>query len=194
MKTDSNDRFQQLQEIVIDYFKDMDNETMIKFIDSFVFHLPITEHNGISDLIEKFLKDNGLENAYTNYIYDITHKDDSWRTSSGSEMTMINNVKNAFMNLAYNRFRNITPIVMKTADKIDNPPKVLKPAKKIKILVGNSDVAKGEVHAVCNINDSYAICSLMIEEDVVGETELTTDAITCKHCLSIINYCKSIQL
>ncbi len=43
-----------IQEIISDYFKDTDNKKVILIVESFVYHKPITEKNGISKIIENF--------------------------------------------------------------------------------------------------------------------------------------------
>lgn len=94
----------QIQKILIEYFKDFDDETMVKIIDSFVYEIG-TDDERISKIIEKFLSDNLLTDTYCNYISDKTTKSSFFRCS-GSELQMIDYLKNGFLNLAYNRLRS----------------------------------------------------------------------------------------
>lgn len=109
MQKSSNTLERQVQEIVLDYFKNMDDKTVSDVVDSFVYHTPITDKRSkTSKIIEKFLEDNGLVNAYTNYLSDYVKKENKFFLhSSMSEVDMIEKVKNAMLNLAYNRFRNL---------------------------------------------------------------------------------------
>lgn len=103
-----------LQENIIEYFKDIDDKTFIALIDTFVYHSPIGDNKKISTLIDKFLKDNELGEAYLNYLCDL--KDEStkdlhkhfFNRSSMSQRNMIENIKSALLNAAYNRFRKVT--------------------------------------------------------------------------------------
>lgn len=94
----------QIQKILIDYFKDFDDETMIKVIDSFVYDEPTTDEK-ISKIIEKFLADNSLTQAWCNIMLDKKEPTRFFTRSNMSEVEIINQIKNGFLNLAYNRFR-----------------------------------------------------------------------------------------
>jgi len=121
----------QLQKLVIDQFKDTDDQTLIDFMDSFVYHRP-AKNDKISTLIEDFIKRNGLTTAYTNYLADfVGEKTQFFRRSQGSEITMIENIKAAFMNAAYNRFRVSAQINAKQADLSKTFQKVLKSIDKL---------------------------------------------------------------
>lgn len=93
----------QIQKILIEYFKDFDDETLVKIIDSFVYEIG-TDDERISKIIEKFLSDNLLTDTYCNYISDKTSKSSFFKCSR-SELQMIDYLKNGFLNLAYNRLR-----------------------------------------------------------------------------------------
>lgn len=96
----------QIQEIVLNYFKDIDDATVSAVIDAIVYITPITNRKSkASEVIEKFLKDNGLEKAFLNYIHDYRSESKYFNRASLSEIEMIENVKKAFLNLSYNRFR-----------------------------------------------------------------------------------------
>ncbi len=179
----------QLQELIIDYFKKTDNATLSLFIDSFVYHQPISEHNGISKIIDRFLKDNGIVNAYLNYVIDYKEVETaSWLKSSMSQRAMIDNIKQALLNLAFNRFRNIKHEVTIYTPQV----KPKKQPDKIKIL-GTADIEKS-VHIVSNLTESYTLCSIMIDGSFTGDTEKTEDAVDCEHCKSIVKHCKNIDL
>lgn len=99
---------QEVQEIVLEYFKNVDDKTIFEVIDSFVYFTPITNRKSkTSKIIEKFLEDNGLTNAYLNYVNDMTNKTKFFNKSSMSEADLIEKVRTAMLNLAYNRFRNL---------------------------------------------------------------------------------------
>jgi hypothetical protein len=101
----------QIQKILIEYFKDFDNETMIKIIDSFVYEQSATD-NKIGEIIQKFLSDNSLTTAYVNCMLDKTAQ--YFTRSTNSERQMIDLIKAGFLNLAYNRFR-VSTIELKLA-------------------------------------------------------------------------------
>ena len=83
----------QIQKILIDYFKDFDDETMIKVIDSFVYDESTTDTK-ISKIIEKFIDDNSLTKAFINNALDKKRESTQYFTkSSGSEREMIDKVK-----------------------------------------------------------------------------------------------------
>lgn len=108
----------QIQELVIDYFKDMDDATVSAVVDSIVYITPITDRKSkISGIIEKFLEDNGLTKAYLNYVYDYRNDSNFFNRASLSEVDMIENVKKAFLNLSYNRYR---ALVEKKKEKANN--------------------------------------------------------------------------
>ncbi len=183
---------QRIQEIIFDYFRDMDNNTVSLFIDSFVYHTPITKKNGISELIDKFLKDNGLVNAYLNYLEDMKRakeKTASFFKSSGSDSHMIQTINMALLNLAYNRFRRI--------DHTKAPESPKAPVKKqrpdaIKIL-GTSEIEKS-VHIASPLNENYTLCSIMLDGNLAGDSEPTNDKIDCDHCKQIVKTIKKTEL
>lgn len=99
-----------LQQQVSDYFKDVDNETFVAFVESMVYEVP-AKNDKISELSTKFLEDNGLTVAYVNYVSDL--RDDSHRLfnrSSFSERDMIESIKNALLSVSFNRFRKVAHI------------------------------------------------------------------------------------
>jgi hypothetical protein len=95
-----------LQKQVLEYFNEVDNLTFAKVVESFVFHLP---NDGVSELIEKFLKDNDLEKSYINYVIDYKKLDpDSFfKRSKASESDLIENIKHAFLIASFNRHRDL---------------------------------------------------------------------------------------
>lgn len=97
---------EQVQKIILNYFKDTDDKTLVAIIDSFVYNEPITDRtSNTSKLIEKFIDDNGLTTAYVNYLSDLRNPTKSFFSCSGSERQMIQMVIEAMLSLSYNRFR-----------------------------------------------------------------------------------------
>lgn len=94
-----------IQEIVTDYFENTDDETLVSIIESFVYHLP-SEKEGISKIIEKFIEDNGLTEAYLHYLSDLRNPKKSFFRSAESDLYMIQDIHHAFLNLSFNRLRN----------------------------------------------------------------------------------------
>lgn len=94
-----------IQEQILDYFKEYDDQTISHFIDSFVYYKP-AYNDQISKLVEKFLEDNGITEAYLNYVSDARGDNDFFKRASGSQVDTINIVNQALLNLVYNRFRN----------------------------------------------------------------------------------------
>lgn len=109
MEKTSNTLERQVQEIVLDYFKNMDDKTVSDVVDSFVYNTPITDKKAkTSKIIEKFLKDNGLVKAHINYVSDYVDKENKYlMRSQMSDVDMIEKVRNAMLNLAYNRYRSL---------------------------------------------------------------------------------------
>ena len=92
-----------LQFAVIDYFKDTPDELFTQIVDSFVYNKGTT-NDKVGKIVGKFLKDNGVEQAYINYRIDFTDEARIFKRSSLTERDMIEQLKNAFLNAAYNRF------------------------------------------------------------------------------------------
>lgn len=94
-----------LQKLVIEYFKETSNETFVNIVDSLVYNQP-NNNQKASKLIEKFLKDNGLEVAFINYMSDFRDQDNKiFRRSSPSQITIIEGIKMALLNASFNRLR-----------------------------------------------------------------------------------------
>jgi hypothetical protein len=125
----SNKVYQSIQENVIDYFKDVDDKTFIAVVDTIAYHQPIGQNEKAAELIDSFLKDNGLEQVYASYLIDFQSmaKGESisfFRRTSMSETHMIENIKTALISAGYNRFRN-------SANKRDANKKAATKYKKI---------------------------------------------------------------
>lgn len=106
MEKTKNTMERQVQELVLDYFKDMDDKTVSEVVDSLVYATPITDRKSkTSAVIEKFLSDNGLSVAYANYMIDYRNESRYFSRASMSEVDMIEKVRNALLNLSYNRYR-----------------------------------------------------------------------------------------
>ena len=194
----------QLQQIVIDYFKDTDNTTIALLVDTFVYNLPSSKET--QTLLEKFLKDNGVMDAYLNTLIDLQKGSDAiFLRASLSERDMIDVLRNGFLNLVFNRFRDL-PLASKVERSADierlaeqildkaEAQKAKKPQPhKVKVL-GTSEIEKS-VHVVCNINQNYTLCSLLIDGDMIGDTEdKPEEAVDCEHCKRIVKMCQSISL
>lgn len=101
-----NSQLNQIQKIVFNYFKEVDDKTIMDITNSFTFVNP-TDNKKASDLIMQFLKDNGLEKAFVNYMSDYQNPQKLWLTSSPTESHMIEQIKTAFLVLCFNRnYRN----------------------------------------------------------------------------------------
>lgn len=95
-----------VQEELFEYFKDTPNKLLVEFIKSFVYNQP-TQDTKVSKLVEKFLKDNGLELAFCNYYLDLTEPTKFFKRINGSEVELINEVKHGLLSLAFNRLNQI---------------------------------------------------------------------------------------
>src|SRR5258708_31175780 len=98
--------YQSLQEQVMEYFKNTDDKTFIALIETFVYQSPVEDNTKVSELIEKFLKDNDLTEAYVNYLMDLKNVDSGFfKHSSLSQRDMIEKIQFAMLNASFNRFR-----------------------------------------------------------------------------------------
>lgn len=97
----------QIQKIILNYFRDIDNATLVSFIESFVyFQTNPPKHVGA--LLEKFLEDQDLTKAYPNYVLDIkAGKSQIILRSNGSDVDTINKISHALLNVCFNRLRDI---------------------------------------------------------------------------------------
>lgn len=183
----------QLQQIVLDYFIDVDDKTMSSIIKSFVYNEGTTD-NKISLLINKFIDDNGLKTAFINYHIDLNKDPNKFHfyRSSGSELEMINTIKSAFLNLAFNRFAYL----------MDQPTKKVKQKREVKLIEPQKIMLKyGEddndfdIHIVSNLNDNYCLCGNATEGDFIKESILNVkDKVTCQNCISIVNSTKKMKI
>ncbi len=109
-----------LQKQVIEYFEKYDDKTFIQIVDTFVYSIPVGKNVEIGKIINDFLKLNGLESAFLNYVSDQRGDNKFFVRSSMSEIGMIDNIKSAFLNASFNRFRNTTlmPDVKKELDDL----------------------------------------------------------------------------
>lgn len=207
----------QIQKILIEYFKDFNDDTIIKVIKSFVYE-ESTNDNEIGEIIEKFLYDNSLKTAYVNVILDKSAQ--YFTRSTGSQREIIDSVKVAFLNLAFNRFK-LSAIELKLAkSELDiaksennitiNKLKIKKSARKNKVnpSVGTGwftkakkvkfrfdDDTDADVHVNTTLNNNYTLCGISIDGDYTHDVELnSTEKITCQHCLDIINQCKTTKI
>lgn len=105
----------QVQELVLEYFKNTSEEKLIEFAESYCYHMG-TSSDDISPMIQKFNSDNGLTEAYNNHVYDITNTDSFFRKSNGSESMMISLVQQGILNAIFNKARNRISEKKKTYD------------------------------------------------------------------------------
>lgn len=93
----------ELQEIVIDFFKDVDDTTFAKIVDAFVYEIG-TSDGKATKILTRFIKENQLEQALLDFKWNIANPDAFFRKGIvGTQM--INDLKSAFLNAAFNRFR-----------------------------------------------------------------------------------------
>lgn len=104
-----------LQAIIFDWFEKYDDRTVSEFIRSYIYNQPVRT-DGISELIERFLIENGLKDAYTNHLSDMRNPDKIFCSCSSSERGLLQDVQMALLSLSWNRLNNIVnskPIVIK---------------------------------------------------------------------------------
>ena len=169
----------ELQKIIFEYFKDIDDITFIEIVKSFVFDVSNPSKEA-SKLIEKFLKDNGLDDAFINYQYDKTDKATLFRRSSLSQSSMIENIKTSLLTASFNRFNvsvsrldleksntkleglehNITKLNLKSGEEEHN---ITKLEVKLAKAISNQNEARFnylkanllECYSILNNNESY---------------------------------------
>lgn len=95
-----------LQEIVFDWFKDYDDKTVSEFIRSFIYNQPVRV-DGISELIDKFLVDNGIKDIYVNHLSDIRNPDKIFTSCSSSDRGMLNDIHMSLLSLSWNRLNQL---------------------------------------------------------------------------------------
>ena len=176
----------QIQQLVLDYFIDTDDKTMSAIIKCFVYN-ESTKDDKISELIDKFIKDNGLTQAFINHHLDLKNTESMWLRSSLSERDMIDQVHRAFLNLAFNRFAWLMDKPVKKVREI----KLVEP-QRIMLKYDENDC---DVHIVSDLNDNYCLCGNATEGDFIKESILNVkDKVTCKNCLSIVNSAKKMKV
>lgn len=98
----------------MEYFKDTDDKTFIALVETFVYQSPVGSNTKVSKLIEKFLQDNGLSEAYVNYLMDLKDENSKeyqkrfFNRSSMSQRDMIEKIQTSMLNACFNRFRKAT--------------------------------------------------------------------------------------
>lgn len=172
----------QIQELVLNYFESTDDLDVALVINSFVYENK-SPNTKISKLIEKFLADNGLTQAFINLSIDKANPDRLFSRSSGSESDMIEQVKIALLNLSFNRFLKYTRTIKP----------VVKVVKTVKILPKNVKLTydgDSNIHVISH-NDNYTICGNLIDGDEVLSIKYVSDKVNCPHCLELIKICKT---
>lgn len=94
---------EEIQQDLIEYFKDMDDDTFIALVDMLAFHKGTSDIK-LSRLAEKFLNDNGLHEAYVNYSLAM-NKPNNFFQRHPSDIQMIVEIKQSLLSLSHNRFR-----------------------------------------------------------------------------------------
>lgn len=96
-------QLQEIQEDLMEYFKDIDDKTFIGIVDVIVYQLGTTDSN-ISKLSEKFLTDNGLSEAYLNYILEMKHPSKFFQPNP-TDVRMIEDVNVSLISIGFIRFK-----------------------------------------------------------------------------------------
>ena len=100
----------QIQKIVLEYFKDVDDKMMVLFIESFVYYQP-NPIKPVADLLKKFMVDQDIETIYLNYYQDVRDinagRQFSFRRCGFSDSAILQQIMTALLNLAYNRLKRI---------------------------------------------------------------------------------------
>lgn len=96
-------QLQEIQEDLMEYFKDIDDKTFIGIVDVIVYQLGTTDSN-ISKLSEKFLNDNGLSEAYLNYILELKNPSKFFQANP-TDVRMIEDVNVSLISIGFIRFK-----------------------------------------------------------------------------------------
>jgi hypothetical protein len=197
----------QIQKLLLTYFKDTNDETVMWVVNSFAFENAAPGHrDDISDICEKFLKDNELVSCHLAYITRLREEEKkvTWFSSNGSLISMWEDVKRALLVVAFSRFRGLvidgalaelqkggTPTQVQSLpplEKVEKPEKVNTP----KVEIFAKEEESSEIHYVSPIQSDYTLCSMLIDGDYMGKNNSTTKAVNCKHCQRIKNYCRKM--
>lgn len=98
-------QLQEIQEDLMEYFKDIDDKTFIAIVDVIVYQLGTTDSN-ISKLSEKFLTDNGLSEAYLNYILELKNPSKFFQANP-TDVRMIEDVNVSLISIGFIRFKRM---------------------------------------------------------------------------------------
>jgi len=93
----------ELQEDLMEYFKDMDDKTFVEVVNIIVYQLGTSDSN-MSKLAEKFLEDNGLGEAYLNYILEMK-RPSQFFSRHPSDIKMIEDVNVSLLSLSFIRLK-----------------------------------------------------------------------------------------
>lgn len=94
----------EIQEILFSFFEDISDSQLVGFIDSFIYQLP-ADNSNTSKLIERFIEENGLEDAFFYYISQL--KNPSLFITSPSKIEIMNIIRASLLSIAFNRLRKI---------------------------------------------------------------------------------------
>ncbi len=96
---------QEIQEDLTEYFKDTDDATFVSFINVFIYFNGTTDSK-ISNLIDKFLTDFGLVEAFLNYT--LTMKEpNKFFMAFPSDVRMIEEIRLSFLSLSFFRLKKV---------------------------------------------------------------------------------------
>ncbi len=194
--------FESVQKFVFKYFDD--NKISDKDLISFIHNFCYLSHQEMSiegnKAIEKFFRDNELEDVFIRYMKDlkrtINKEDFYFYSTSMSERQLIEDVRISLFVLSAKRLEtNINSKVDAVKPK-PKPIPQLKPIKKVKLIVKTDDIdADIEVHIENAINSEYTLCGTYIYgDDFIDNFKTVKDKITCSHCLMISNDIKTHSL
>lgn len=181
------DKSIQVQNLVLDYFKDTNNQMVSDFVDCFVYDA-YPRNPDVSQLVEKFLSENGIENSYRKICYDKSQPKQMFSTANHSDRSIISDVQNALLNLVFNRFRVIdhTPVKKIVPNKVD----------KVKLLADGDE--EESVHIISNVyaGSEYTLCGIDLEGSFISgvEKQNVTGKVNCTNCRSIVKQCKNLDL
>jgi len=111
--------FENLQQIIIDFFKDVDDKILSDFVDVFNYRIKAT-YTETNDLLNKFLDENSIRESFINVLIDSKNSsnilqeltnicDDKttqfFRRASTSDNEIIEHISTALFNVITQRFR-----------------------------------------------------------------------------------------
>lgn len=167
------------QDAVFKYFENIDDRTLISFVETFNYGVHPNEK--IAKLIDEFLTENDLVLPFLNREYDNKNKQVSFFRSSLSDVEIMNSVSIALLSLCFNRFKNV------------KLPKIVKLRKPRSIELVNEDGVK-ETHILQPLHSGYTLCGMYLEGDIYNNWEHTEKKPKCRNCNNIVKTCKTMEI